>query len=145
MSIRRKPLAIVSRIEDIPVFANEEEEASFWDSHRFSDALLDAAPPLEDGEAPPARPSAAISLRIDPLVLTRLQQLAEQREMPYQRLLKQFVEERLAEEEAAQDQVAPPRHDPALIRESALSIAKLAREVERTALRLTSDARNARS
>jgi CopG antitoxin of type II toxin-antitoxin system len=53
---------------------------------------------VEDWEAPPARPSAAISLRIDPLVLTRLQQLAKQREMPYQRLLKQFVEERLAEE-----------------------------------------------
>ena len=106
MSTHRKPLTIVERIEDIPAFASEEEEAAFWQTHRFSDALMDAAPSLEDWGAPPARPSASITLRIDPLLLTRLQRLAGRRSLPYQRLLKQFLEERLVEEEAAEAKLA---------------------------------------
>jgi predicted DNA binding CopG/RHH family protein len=134
VSKRRNPLGIVERVEDIPAFANEREEADFWQSHRFSDALLDAAPPYTEEEAPPARPSAAIALRIDPLLLTRLQRLAAQRDVPYQRLLKQFVEERVVEEEAV---AAAPAPDPALVRELARSMARRARELERDALRLT--------
>jgi predicted DNA binding CopG/RHH family protein len=128
-------LEIVECVEDIPAFASEQEEADFWQTHRFNDALLDAAPPYTEEEATPARPSAAIALRIDPLLLTRLRRLATQRGVPYQRLLKQFVEERVVEEEAV---ALAPAPDPALVRELARSMARRARELERDALRLTS-------
>jgi predicted DNA binding CopG/RHH family protein len=135
MSTRRTPLKIVQRVEDIPAFASEAEEAAFWQTHRFSDALMDAAPPLEDWEVPPARPSASITLRMDPLLLTRLQRLAGRRNLPYQRLLKQFVEERLVEEEAAEAQAVAV--DPLRVREMAITLARGARDLERAALSLS--------
>jgi len=133
---KRKGPAIVERIEDVPVFATEEEEANFWQTHQFSAALLAAAPEYTDEEAPPARHSASITLRIDPLLLGRLQRLAQARAMPYQRLLKQFLEQRLVEEEATTAQAPTP--DPARVRELALAMARQARDLEHTALRLTS-------
>lgn len=84
---------------------------------------------------PPARPSASITLRMDPLLLTRLQRLAGRRNLPYQRLLKQFVEERLVEEEAADAQAVAV--DPVRIREMAISLARGARDLERAALSLS--------
>jgi hypothetical protein len=70
------------------------------------------------------------------MLLTRLQRLAAERDMPYQRLLKQFVEERLAEEEAARGQTAVLSMDELRLR--AVALAHEARELERTALRLVS-------
>jgi predicted DNA binding CopG/RHH family protein len=135
MSTRRKLLEIVERMEDIPAFVNEAEEAAFWQTHRFSEALMDATPSLEDWEAPPARPSASITLRMDSLLLARLQRLAGRRSLPYQRLLKQFVEERLVEEEAAEAQAMAV--DPARVREMAITLARGARDLERAALSLS--------
>ena len=134
MSKKRKPLEVVERIEDIPAFATEQEEADFWQTHQFSTALLDAAEPYSEEEAPPARPSASITLRIDPLLLERLQRLARVRGLPYQRLLKQFVEERIIEEEEAEGQLRAMTAGE--LRGRALEVVRASRALERSALRL---------
>lgn len=56
-----RQLIIIRRIEDIPRFANEDEENEFWAPHRFSDELIEQAQPFDLNELPPARPASAPS------------------------------------------------------------------------------------
>jgi uncharacterized protein (DUF4415 family) len=104
---------IVERIEDIPDFANEDEEHQFWSTHTFSEALMDQAKPIEEIDPELARMLAAerkrrdlerertrpIAIRFDADTLKRLRALASAKGTGYQTLLKTFVMERLYEEE----------------------------------------------
>jgi len=139
MPKRIEPLEIVDNLADIPDFPDEGEEAAFWGSHRLSDTLLDQMQPLEADVAPPARATTSITLRVDPALLARIQTHARQRHLPYQRLLKQFLEERLQQVEAADQGVPPPANaaDPEIVRQTARSIVKLARDLETAVAGLT--------
>jgi predicted DNA binding CopG/RHH family protein len=99
MTERKRPrMTTVKRPEDIPQFASEAEEAAFWDTHTLGDAMWARKADLDD--VLPARPRAKlISVRFEADSLRRLKALARRRGMPYQTLLKQFVAERLYEEE----------------------------------------------
>ena len=86
--------------EEIPQFANEAEEAEFWATHALSEAFLAKMEPLPEEVLPPARPrTQPISLRLDSDVLERVRALAEMKHKGYQTLMKEFVVERLYEEE----------------------------------------------
>ena len=86
--------------EEIPQFANEAEEAEFWATHALSEAFLAKMEPLPEEVLPPARPrTQPISLRLDSDVLERVRTLAEMKHKGYQTLMKEFVVERLYEEE----------------------------------------------
>jgi predicted DNA binding CopG/RHH family protein len=80
-----------------PRFASEAEEQAFW-------AEQDTAPYVDWSTARPMRfpdlkPSTAtISLRLPEGMLEELKVLANQRDVPYQSLLKVFLAERLAAE-----------------------------------------------
>ena len=97
---------IIYDLADIPDFDNEADEAAFWDTHTYSEELLDRAqrvPPEGDDVFPPARNRSRskrpVSLRFDEDTLTRLKQLASKKRTNYQTLVKNFVNERLYEEE----------------------------------------------
>jgi len=86
--------------EEIPQFANEAEEAEFWATHALSEAFLAKMEPLPEDVLPPARPrTQPISLRLDSDILERVRALAEVKHKGYQTLMKEFVVERLYEEE----------------------------------------------
>lgn len=90
--------------EDIPGFANEEEEHQFRSTHSLGPRLLaemKSVPPEGDEWAPPARPRAArsVQLRLGDDIVTRAKTLAALRHTGYQTSLKEFVIERLYEEE----------------------------------------------
>jgi uncharacterized protein (DUF4415 family) len=98
----------VERREDIPVFTSEDEEAESWATHGIAGALLEEMQPVPrdgDAELPPARSTSVtprtrpISVRLDGDVLRRLKVLATKKGKGYQSLLKEFVVERLYEEE----------------------------------------------
>lgn len=103
MQIEERAMQTIERMEDIPVFANEDEEHRFWSTHSFSDALLDqmqSVPPEGDDFFPPARPrTTAVPIRFSPDVIARTKALAAKRNTGYQTLIKEFVLERLYEEE----------------------------------------------
>jgi hypothetical protein len=100
---RRPDLIPVERLEDIPAFASEDEEDQYWGRHRLGDALLDQmepVPPEGDEWAPPARPrTTAVPIRFNDDVIARTKALAAKRNTGYQTLIKEFVLERLYEEE----------------------------------------------
>jgi predicted DNA binding CopG/RHH family protein len=88
------------RPKQIPEFVAEERERAFWETHDTSDYLDWSRAVL--AEFPNLKPSTqTISLRLPSSLLAELKILANQRDVPYQSLLKVFLAERVARERAA--------------------------------------------
>ena len=78
----------------MPEFKNEEEEREFWATHDSSE-YVDWSK-AKRAVFPNLKPSTrAISLRLPASMLTELRQLANQRDVPYQSLIKIFLRERI--------------------------------------------------
>ncbi|MGH2570731.1 MAG: BrnA antitoxin family protein [bacterium] len=78
----------------VPRFKTEDEEREFWATHDSSDFVdwAEAKPVV----LPHLKPSTeTISLRLPESLLNELKVLANQRDVPYQSLLKIFLAERL--------------------------------------------------
>lgn len=98
---------------DIPAFKDETEEAEFWATHAIAGELLDEMKPISvlDPELAVLRLDSGarthpISVRLDRDVLNRLKALATKKHKGYQSLLKEFVVERLYEEEKREGLIA---------------------------------------
>lgn len=81
----------------VPRFASEDDERAFWARHDVTDyfdwsrAVLATFPNL--------RPSTTtISIRLPEPMLEELKALANERDVPYQSLMKVFLAERIARE-----------------------------------------------
>ncbi|NTV45087.1 MAG: hypothetical protein HGB11_00835 [Chlorobiales bacterium] len=81
----------------IPKFKNEAEEREFWQTHDSTDYVnWDKA---EMAVFPNLKPTMkTISLRLPEPMLSRLKVLANERDVPYQSLLKMFLKERIDRE-----------------------------------------------
>lgn len=102
-------LIVIHSMDEIPENMTEAEAAAFWDTHTMSRELLQQG--KNDPEAlafleriaprQSRQPKATFvtSLRLDEDMERRLKHVAELKKVPYQTLLKQFVGERLYEEE----------------------------------------------
>ncbi len=100
---KQPELTVVERTQDIPVFSNEHDEHLYWKTHRLADSIFDQMGAEDDGILPPAQPrTTPVPVRFSPDVITRLKVLAAHRNQGYQTLLKDFVTERLYEEEKRQ-------------------------------------------
>jgi hypothetical protein len=104
-------MAEVNGWDEVPEFADDEEEAAWWDTHTPGPGMLKDARGVPPAGAPwlpipahpgrPARrpPALPINLRLEADTVRRLRRLAEKKGTKYQTLLKTFVQERLYEEE----------------------------------------------
>lgn len=86
-------LSVVTDWDAVPLFANQVEEAQFWESHQIGLRLMQSSLVSTD-----TNESTTITLRMDPRMLSRLKRLARQRYLNYQSMLKQWVAERLEKE-----------------------------------------------
>ena len=84
----------IAKWEEVPIFDSEEAEATFWAENKPDLRLMEAAVAggLENAG------SVAISLRIDPRMLSRIKRLAQSRYLNYQSMIKQWLSERLEQE-----------------------------------------------
>ena len=99
---KSKPLADLPVIEvddPIPAFASEREEAEFWASHGFGETFFEREWEGDPNLPPPRARTRPVSVRFDDDVINRLQAVAARKNKGYQTLLKEFVAERLYEEE----------------------------------------------
>ena len=91
------PKPRMKTFKPIPDFKNEDEERAFWskadttDYFDWSKARRVSFPNLKPS-------TATISLRLPQGMLDELKVLANQRDVPYQSLLKVFLSERIAAE-----------------------------------------------
>lgn len=100
MSARKKPIR-----KPIPRFRTENEERKFWARH-------DTVDYFDWGKAarasfPRLKPSTAtISLRLPASMLEELKALANERDVPYQSLMKIILAERIARDRAERRKVS---------------------------------------
>ena len=81
----------------IPEFKNEDEEREFWATHDSSE-YVDWSK-AKRAVFPNLKPTTrAISLRLPESLLDELRQMANQRDVPYQSLIKVFLRERMDQE-----------------------------------------------
>lgn len=100
MPTARQRIATIHSWNEVPAFESEAEESAFWATHDLSDELLAEMKPAADANLPPPRPrTRPIAIRFDESTLHRVKTLAARRGKGYQTLLKEFVSERLYEEE----------------------------------------------
>jgi predicted DNA binding CopG/RHH family protein len=95
---RNKKMTLVKRMEDIPNFVNDAEEQTFWETHALAPELYSKNNNGSLLELPLPK-SKLISLRLERDLDKRLRHLAKQKGTSYQTLLKEFVLERVYEEE----------------------------------------------
>jgi predicted DNA binding CopG/RHH family protein len=84
-------------MKQIPEFKNEDEEREFWAEHDSTEYLnWDQA---ERVAFPKLKPSTkTISLRMPESMLNEIRVLANKRDVPYQSLIKVFLQERIDDE-----------------------------------------------
>lgn len=98
-------LTIITDMSQIPAFASEAEEVTFWDTHELGDVMFDRAAQSRETQALPAalptrpRKSNPTSIRLGTDLERRLRHLDALKGTWYQTLLKEFVLERVYEEE----------------------------------------------
>jgi len=84
----------ISNWRDIPNFDNPTDEAAFWQEHELDVSLL-----ASSIHQPSSRESTTITLRFDPRMLSRIKRLARSRFLNYQSMMKQWLAERIEEEQ----------------------------------------------
>jgi uncharacterized protein (DUF4415 family) len=100
-------LKTIKSWDEVPEFKSEREEHEFWGSHRLSEELLETFVPRSkrDNLPPPrertiTRPrKGSVSVRMENDLVNRLKALAAVKGIGYQTLLRQFVADRVYEEE----------------------------------------------
>lgn len=100
-----KTMTLIHDPSEIPAFKSEDEEAQFWATHALGEDYPrmsgeDAAellPPVDESRR--TGKSRPTSLRLGTDLERRLRKLAEVKGTSYQTLLKEFVQERVYEEE----------------------------------------------
>ena len=93
-------MTTIHSFEEVPAFTSEAEEAAFWGAHELGDEILSAMGPVPEDILPPPRPrTRPVPLRLSDATVQRAKRLAERRHIGYQTLLKEFIIERLYEEE----------------------------------------------
>lgn len=96
------------RLRPLPSFRSEAEERAFWETHDTVDYVDWSRGKI--GVFPNLKPSTeTISLRLPAGLLADLKLLANKRDVPYQSLLKVFLAERVAREQAAETELTRDR------------------------------------
>lgn len=81
----------------IPRFKNEDEERQFWATHDFTDYINQFE--RVELDLSKLRPTTeSISLRLPAYLLSRIKEIANSRDVPYQSLMKIFLAERVENE-----------------------------------------------
>jgi len=87
----------MKNLKSIPEFKSSEEEAIFWDTHDSTDyvdwsqAQKTVFPNLKSS-------TESISLRLPSPLLARIKSLANEKDVPYQSLMKVYLSDRVEEE-----------------------------------------------
>lgn len=87
----------MNKVKIIPKFKSEAEERRFWETHDTTD-YLDTDKPLRLVLPNLAPSTKIITLRLPESLLYSLKILANQRDVPYQSLLKVLLSQKIKEE-----------------------------------------------
>jgi predicted DNA binding CopG/RHH family protein len=87
----------MKKLKQIPFFKTEDEEREFWDTHDSTE-YVDWSK-AEKATFPNLKLSTeSISLRLPAALLARIKSLANNKDVPYQSLMKTFLSEKVDQE-----------------------------------------------
>ncbi len=88
----------MKKFKPIPKFKNEDEEAAFWATHDTTE-YLDWSKAVLNPPFPNLKPSTkTITIRVTESLLHSLKTIAHKKDVPYQSLVKIFLDEKVREE-----------------------------------------------
>lgn len=88
----------MKKLKPIPRFKNEDEEDEFWSTHDSTE-YIDWSKAIINPSFPNLKPSTrTITIRISEHLLYALKQIANKKDVPYQSLVKIFLDEKVREE-----------------------------------------------
>lgn len=88
----------MKKLKIIPKFKNEDEEDRFWATHDSTD-YFDISKAIINPAFPNLKPSTkSITIRVPESLLNSLKMLANKKDVPYQSLVKIFLDEKIREE-----------------------------------------------
>lgn len=86
------------KLKKIPLFKNEKEEADFWSTHDSTE-YIDWSKAIINPTFSNLKPSTRnITMRVSESMLGALKMLANKKDVPYQSLVKIFLDEKIREE-----------------------------------------------
>ncbi|MBL67794.1 MAG: hypothetical protein CMO74_04980 [Verrucomicrobiales bacterium] len=91
-------MKVISDWEKVPRFPGSREEADFWRGHRPDVRLMEGSL----AQSASSSESVTITLRMDPRMLSRIKRLARSRFLNYQSMIKQWLSERMEQEQRLQ-------------------------------------------
>ena len=88
----------MKKLKKIPKFKNEEQEANFWDTHDTTD-YFDIKKAIINPSFPNLKLSTkTITIRVTESLLDDLKTIANKKDVPYQSLVKIYLDEKVKEE-----------------------------------------------
>ena len=90
----------MKNLKVIPKFASPEEETEFWNTHDSTD-YIDWSKGQKTVFPNLKTSTESISLRLPSPLLSRIKGLANEKDVPYQSLMKVYLSERVEEERRA--------------------------------------------
>lgn len=88
----------MKKLKTIPKFKNEDEEDEFWSTHSITD-YFDISKAIINPSFPNLKLSTkSITIRVPESLLNSLKMLANKKDVPYQSLVKIFLDEKIREE-----------------------------------------------
>lgn len=81
------------QVKRIPSLPTDREAATYWDTHSFAEHAQETT---DAGIRFVRRPKRAISLRLDPEDIAKIEAMAEAKGLSYTTLLRMWVKEHLA-------------------------------------------------
>lgn len=88
----------MKKLKPIPQFKNEDEEDEFWSTHDSTE-YIDWDKAIVNPIFPNLKPSTkTITIRISASLLNDLKMIANKKDVPYQSLVKIFLDEKVKEE-----------------------------------------------
>lgn len=90
----------IKKLKAIPKFKNEDQERDFWAKHSSTD-YVDWSKAKKVVFPNLKLSTESISLRLPSILLSRIKQLANEKDVPYQSLMKVFLSDRVKRELAS--------------------------------------------
>jgi predicted DNA binding CopG/RHH family protein len=88
----------MKKLKPIPQFKNEDEEDEFWSTHDSTE-YIDWDKAIRNPVFPNLKPSTkTITIRVTESLLNDLKAIANKKDVPYQSLVKMFLDEKVKEE-----------------------------------------------
>jgi len=96
--VKQLIINFMKKLKPIPQFKNEDEEDKFWSSHDSTE-YIDWDKAIINPSFPNLKPSTkTITIRVSQSLLDSLKMIANKKDVPYQSLVKIFLDEKVKEE-----------------------------------------------